>query len=117
MQNTTFFTPDRLEYGLPRENLSMEKSRVLRQRDLSVNNREEATWRLQKATPIISVLDKPQSRLPCQKRLPFFWGIGGFILGSLLCILFLTGGLMYAYTKAEIYKSIFGEEAKQPIAS
>ena len=60
LQNTTYFTPsDRLEYGLPKENLSMEKSRILRQRDLSVNNREEATWRLQKATPIISVLDKP----------------------------------------------------------
>lgn len=110
MQNTTFFTPtDRLEYGLPKENLSMEKGRIVRQRDLSVTNREEATWRLQKATPIISVLDKPTEPFAVSKTSSVLLGIGGFIAGSMICIFFLIAGLLYAYTKAEIYKSLFGE--------
>ncbi len=109
MQNTTFFTPDRLEYGLPKENLSMEKSRIIRQRDLSVNNREEATWRLQKATPIISVLDQPTEPFSITKNSSILFGIGGFVAGSLVCILFLLSGLIYRYTKSEIYKSIFGD--------
>jgi uncharacterized protein involved in exopolysaccharide biosynthesis len=115
MQNTTFFTPtDRLEYDLPKENLSMEKSRILRQRDQSVTNREEATWRLQKATPIISVLDKPTEPFAMSKTSSVLLGIGGFIVGSLVCIFFLTAGLLYAYTKSEINKSLFGDEPKLP---
>lgn len=111
MQNTTFFTPtDRLEYGLPKENLSMEKSRVIRQRDQSVTNREEAIWRLQKATPIISVLDKPTEPFTKSKTSSILLGICGFIAGSIICIFFLIAGLLYAYTKAEIYKSLFGDE-------
>ncbi len=111
MQNKTFFTPlDKLEYGLPKENLSMEKNRVLKQRDLSVNNREEATWRLQKATPIISVLDKPTEPFTEAKSSSIIFGIIGFIAGSLICAIFLVGGLIYKYAKSEIYKSIFGNE-------
>ena len=116
MQNSTYFTPvDRLEYGLPKENLSMEKSRVLRQRDLSVNNREEATWRLQKATPIISVLDKPAEPFTEVKSSPVVFIIIGFIAGCLLSALFLIGGLIYKYIKSEMYKSIFGNETELPL--
>jgi uncharacterized protein involved in exopolysaccharide biosynthesis len=115
MQNTTFFTPtDRLEYGLPKENLSMEKSRIVRQRDQSVTNREEATWRLQKATPIISVLDKPTEPFAMSKTSSVLLGMAGFIIGSLICMFFLIAGLLYAYTKSEIYKSLFGDEPKLP---
>lgn len=116
MQNSTYFTPvDRLEYGLPKENLSMEKSRVLRQRDLSVNNREEATWRLQKATPIISVLDKPAEPFTVVKSSSIVFIIIGFIVGCLLSALFLIGGLIYKYIKSEMYKSIFGDETELPL--
>lgn len=118
MQNSTFFTPvDRLEYGLPKENLSMEKSRVLRQRDLSVNNREEATWRLQKATPIISVLDKPLQPFTEVKSSPVVFIIIGFIVGCLLSALFLIGGLIYKYIKFEMYTSIFGNDSELPLTS
>jgi LPS O-antigen subunit length determinant protein (WzzB/FepE family) len=117
MQNTTYFTPiDRLEYGLPKENLSMEKGRILKQRDLSVNNREEATWRLQKATPIISVLDKPAEPFTEVKSSSVIFGIIGFIAGCLICALFLTGGFIYKYIKSEIYKSIFANEPVKPAA-
>ncbi|WP_301922013.1 Wzz/FepE/Etk N-terminal domain-containing protein [Ferruginibacter sp.] len=116
LQNTTYFTPsDRLEYGLPKENLSMEKSRILRQRDLSVNNREEATWRLQKATPIISVLDKPTEPFIMVKTSSVIFGIIGFFAGCFICTLFLISGLIYTYAKSEIYKSVFGDEPELPL--
>lgn len=116
MQNTTYFTPlDKLEYGLPKENLSMEKNRILKQRDLSVNNRDEATWRLQKATPIISVLDKPTEPFTEEKSSSIIFGIIGFIAGSFLCALILIGRLIYKYAKSEIYKSIFGNEPALPL--
>lgn len=116
LQNTTYFTPgDRLEYGLPKENLSMEKSRILRQRDLSVNNREEATWRLQKATPIISVLDKPTEPFTMVKTSSVIFGIIGFAAGCFICTVFLISGLIYVYAKSEIYKSLFGDEPELPL--
>ena len=116
MQNSTYFTPiDRLEYELPKENLSMEKTRVLRQRDLSVNNREEATWRLQKATPIISVLDKPTEPFTVVKSSSIVFTIIGFIVGCIIAALFLIGGLIYKYIKAEIYKSLFSDEPELPL--
>ena len=116
LQNTTYFTPgDRLEYGLPKENLSMEKSRILRQRDLSVNNREEATWRLQKATPIISVLDKPTEPFTIVKTSSVIFGIIGFAAGCFICTVFLISGLIYAYAKSEIYKSLLGDEPELPL--
>ena len=115
MQNTTYFTPlNKLEYDLPKENLSMEKNRILKQRDLSVTNRDEATWRLQKATPIISVLDKPTEPFTEERSSAVIFSIIGFIAGSLLCALFLIAALIYKYAKSEIYKSIFGNEPAMP---
>lgn len=111
LQNSTYFSPlDKLEYEIPKENLSMEKSRILRQRDLSVNNREEATWRLQKATPIISILDKPTEPFTEERSSPVVFLIIGLVAGYILGALILTGGLIYKYIKFEIYKSLFGNE-------
>jgi LPS O-antigen subunit length determinant protein (WzzB/FepE family) len=116
MQNSTYFTPiEKLEYEIPKENLSMERSRVLKQRDLSVNNREEATWRLQKATPIISVLDKPSEPFTVKESSPVVFSIVGFIAGCLLTALFLISGLIYKYAKFEMYKSLFGTDEELPL--
>jgi hypothetical protein len=51
MQNTTLFAPDKLEYDIPRERINSDKQRYVRQRDISLNNQEEALWRLQKLNP------------------------------------------------------------------
>ena len=114
MQNTTFFTPvEKLEYGIPKENLNMEKNRIVRQRDISVNNREEATWRLQKATPIISVLDKPEEPFTVSAPSPILYGIIGFIAGCILSALFLISGLIFRYVKSEIYKAFFEKDEEE----
>ena len=111
LQNTTLFSPvDRLEFELPKENLSMEKSHILRQRDISINNREEATWRLQKATPIISILDKPTEPFSESTTSGMVFLFIGLIVGYIIGAFVLVGGLLYKYAKSEIYKSIFGSE-------
>ena len=111
MQNSTFFTPvEKLEYSIPKENISMEKNRISRQRDISVNNREEATWRLQKVTPIISVLDKPTEPFTVSGPSPLLYCIAGLIAGCILTTLLLISGLLFRYIKAEMYKSFFGNE-------
>ncbi len=108
IQNTSLFAPDRLEYNIPKEKVNSDKQRYVRQRDISLNNQEEALWRLQKLTPIISVLDKPTQPFTVSKPSSMLYGIGGVFLGCFLAAVLLIAGLLYKYTKSEIYKSIFG---------
>jgi hypothetical protein len=107
-QRTTLFTPNELlEYNLPKENLVYEKSRIQRYRDMSINNRDEAVWRLQKATPIIATLDKPLPPFDKKASSPIAFAIAGLFLGFIFTGLFLISGLLSRYVKAEITKSIF----------
>lgn len=109
LQQTTMFTPpDLLEYNIPRNNINAEKTRILRQRDMYINNRDEAVWRLQKVTPIISVLDKPTAPFDVVKPSAILYLLIGFILGCIAAMLVLLSGLLYRYAKSELYKSIFG---------
>lgn len=107
LQNSTFFTPlNKLEYEIPKENISMERNRVLKQRDMSINNREEATWRLQKATPIISVLDAPKEPFLVESSSSVLLAILGFIIGSFVSFLLVISGVIFKYFKLEIKKSL-----------
>jgi uncharacterized protein involved in exopolysaccharide biosynthesis len=111
MQQTTMFTPnDLLEYNIPKSNISAEKTRILRQRDMYINNRDEAVWRLQKVTPIISVLDKPTEPFDVVKPSIILYMLIGFILGSIVSITIIISGLLYRFVKSELYKNIFGEK-------
>ncbi|MBL0355661.1 MAG: hypothetical protein IPP72_01695 [Chitinophagaceae bacterium] len=109
MQQRTLFTPpDLLEYAIPKENVSSEKTRILRQRDMYINNRDEAVWRLQKVTPIIAVLDKPNAPFDETSQPVLLLMILGFLAGSFIGTIVLISGLLYRFGKAEIHKSIFG---------
>jgi hypothetical protein len=111
MANTTLFVaPEKIQYQIPKENLVNEKDRVLRQRDASANNREEALWRLQKVTPIIAILDKPDPPFDEKKPSALIFAAGGFITGLLLGTFLFISGILYRYLVAEIKKAIFGNE-------
>lgn len=113
LANTTMFVPaERIEYSIPKENLANQKEWVTRQRDASANNREEALWRLQKVTPIIATLDKPDPPFNVKKSSPLIFGTVGFFVGTVLMLIFLLSGLIYRYAKAEIYKAVFGNAAE-----
>ena len=113
LSNTTMFVPaERIEYSIPKENLSNQKEWVTRQRDASANNREEALWRLQKITPIIATLDKPDPPFNVKKPSALIYSIIGFFLGCVIMLVFLLSGILYRYTKAEIYRAVFGNETE-----
>lgn len=111
MQNTTFFTPDKLEYTLPKENLSEDRDRIKAQRNAAINNRDEALWRLQKVTPIIATLDKPDPPFAVEKKSPVIWAVLGFLLGAIIAAVISVTGLLYSYIKAEIHRSVFADAA------
>jgi ABC-type transport system involved in multi-copper enzyme maturation permease subunit len=93
--NTTLFTPaDKVDYSLPKENLADEKMLVTQQRNVNINNREEALWRLQKITPIIATLDKPNPPFSIQKASAIIYAIVGFIIGTIIAVLCLIAGLL-----------------------
>ncbi|MEO5888677.1 MAG: Wzz/FepE/Etk N-terminal domain-containing protein [Ferruginibacter sp.] len=117
MQNTTLFAPDRLEYEIPKDRINADKQRYTRQRDISLNNQEEALWRLQKLTPIISVLDKPTEPFTVSKPSALIYAIIGLITGSLLAAFLLVFGLLYKYVKSEIHRSLLDDEVSAPAGS
>lgn len=111
MANTTLFVPEeRIEYRIPKENLITDKERVLRQKAGAANNREEALWRLQKATPIIEVLDKPEPPFQRKSSSGPLFAIIGFFLGLILGSLIFVADIIYKYINAEITNAVFGEE-------
>lgn len=119
MANTTLFVPEeRIEYRIPKENLITDKERVLRQKAGAANNREEALWRLQKATPIIEVLDKPEPPFTTKKTSGLLFALVGLFLGLVLGTFFCIADLIYKYVNSEISQAVFGDEdieAEEPV--
>lgn len=110
MQKRTMFTPaELLDYAIPKENISSEKTRILRQRDMYINNRDEAVWRLQKVTPVIAVLDKPTAPFDVKYQPRILYTIVGFLAGCFIGTLLILAKLLARYVKDEIYRSIFGK--------
>jgi hypothetical protein len=108
-QTTMFAPPELLEYNIPKSNISAEKSRMVRQRDMFISNRDEALWHLQKVTPIISVLDKPNAPFDMVKTSKMLFFVIGFIMGSMVTAFLLLSGLLYGFAKSEIHKAVFGK--------
>jgi uncharacterized protein involved in exopolysaccharide biosynthesis len=110
MNNTTLFVPaDKIQYIIPKENLASDKERVMRQRDASANNREEALWRLQKVTPIIETLDKPDPPYQVKRASTMMYTLIGFLLGAFLATGAVVSGILYKYLKQQAGSAIFGD--------
>lgn len=111
LANTTLFVPrGKIEYSIPKENLINAKERGMRQRDGYANNREEALWRLQKATPIIDILDKPMPPFSVSKPSSMMYAFLGFMLGCFMATAFLIAPLLSRYVETETNKAIFGDD-------
>ncbi len=108
LANGSYFTPtDRLEYNIPKDNLNALKERTTRQRDVAANNREEALWRLQKQTPIIKILDKPDPPFDKKESSKILFALIGVALGLVLTTVIFAGGLVVKYIEGELQKAIF----------
>lgn len=111
LANTTLFVPsERIEYTIPKENLISNKERVLGQRNGAANNREEALWRLQKVTPIIETLDKPDPPFEQTASSPIIFSFVGFLAGCFLGVIIFVADILYKYINTEIKDAVFGDK-------
>ena len=113
LDESTFFTNESLKkYNLPKINLAQDKATVQSQYYYAVNNRESAAYRLQKETPIIEPLDKPEPPFDTIQKSAFTYVAIGFFLGLVIGILLVSWKVINKYMADELNKAI--EKASKP---
>lgn len=107
LDESTFFTNEELKrYNLPKVNLAQDKATVQSQYYYAVNNRESAAYRLQKETPIIEPLDKPEPPYDPIKKSKMIYTLIGMILGGFIAVLAVSWKLINKYLGDELNKAI-----------
>ena len=114
-ENTFFTNEDLKRYSLPKQNLFQDKQTVQSQYYYAVNNREAAAYKLQKETPIIEPLDRPEPPFDSSSKPTTFYALIGFMLGTILGILLVSWKIINRYLGNELNKAI--ERASKPKAS
>lgn len=110
---STFFTNEELKrYSLPKQNLAQDKSTVQSQYYYAVNNREGAAYKLQKETPIIEPLDRPEPPYDESRKSKMVYTMMGFILGAVIGIGLVSWKTVSRYFSEELNKAI--AKALQP---
>jgi len=113
LDESTFFTNEELKrYNLPKINLAQDKLTVQSQYYYAVNNRESAAYRLQKETPIIEPLDRPEPPYDTAQKSKLIYTVLGILLGFVLGILLVSWKIVNKYMAAELNKAI--EKATKP---
>jgi hypothetical protein len=113
LDESTFFTNDELKrFRIPKVNLENDKQTVQSQYYYAVNNREAAAYKLQKETPIIEMLDKPEGPFIGASKNPKIYAIAGLLLGALIGAVIISWKVISQYVGAELNKAI--EKASQP---
>ncbi len=113
LDESTFFTNDGLKrYNLPKLNLAQDKQTVQSQYYYAVNNRESAAYRLQKETPIIEPLDRPEPPYDTSSKSKMIYTMIGLLLGSIIGILLVSWKIINKYMSDELNKAI--EKASKP---
>lgn len=109
-KRTLFTNTDQMQYKVPTENLITEKQMLRQQYAVAVANQQNAAYKLQKATPVMQVLDKPEPPYDVQKRSPMIYGALGFFLGLILSMLFYSFTPLIRYAKVSANNAIYGEK-------
>ena len=105
---TLFTNTSKLEYRVPTENLLADKQMIRQQYAQAVANQQNAAYKLQKATPLIKVLDKPDPPYDIKNKSAILYGIIGLFSGIIFISSILVIGIILKYIKWEINKSLFG---------
>ena len=107
-KRTLFTNTSKLEYRVPTENLLADKQMIRQQYAQAVANQQNAAYKLQKATPLIKILDKPDPPYDIKNKSAILYGLIGFFGGMIFISGLLVIGLIVKYIKAEINKALFG---------
>jgi hypothetical protein len=112
---TTYFTNNELKrYSIPKVNIINDKQTIQSQYYYAVNNREAAAYRLQKETPVIETLDKPEGPYIFVKKSSFVYALVGLIIGAFIGLIAVSWKIMSDYLNVELNKAI--EKASKPKA-
>jgi hypothetical protein len=107
LDESTFFTNEELKrYNLPKINLAQDKSAIQSQYYYAVNNRESAAYRLQKETPIIEPLDKPEPPYDAVQKSKLLYVVIGLFFGFFIGVLFVSWKIINKYMADELNKAI-----------
>lgn len=113
LDESTFFTNTELKrFNLPKINLDQDKQTVQSQYYYAVNNREAAAYKLQKATPIIEALDKPEGPYDEDGKSKKVYIIIGILLGAFIGVILVSWKIISNYLGEELNKAI--EKAAKP---
>jgi hypothetical protein len=113
LDETTFFTNEDLKrFSLPKQNLAQDKATVQSQYYYAVNNREAAAYKLQKETPIIEPLDRPEPPYDASEKSATFYAMIGFMLGCLIGVVLVSWTLIAKFIGDELDKAL--EKASRP---
>ena len=109
MDRTTMFTnTGKLEFRVPTENLIADKQMIRGQYSTAIANQQNAAYTLQKATPVIKVLDRPEPPYKIEHKSPVVYGIMGLMIGLILFGGLFVSGIILRFMKEETTKAIFG---------
>ncbi len=111
-KRTLFTNTLKLEFRVPTENLLADKQMIRQQYAQAVANQQNAAYKLQKATPLIKVLDKPEPPYDVQNKSAVLFGLIGFFAGIVITALIFVSGIILKFLKEEINKAIFGSNSK-----
>lgn len=111
LDKTTLFTNTaKMEFRVPAENLVTDKQMLRQQYAVAVANQQNASYKLQKATPVMKVLDYPDPPYDVQNKSSLIYGIIGFFVGLIFSILFASIRLLIRHAKDEASRAIYGDE-------
>lgn len=110
-KRTLFTNTNKMEFKVPTENLITEKEMLRQQYAIAVANQQNAAYKLQKATPVMQVLDNPEPPYDMQKRSPVIFGVIGLFAGLFLSICYFAFGLFLRYAREGVNKAIYGHES------
>lgn len=116
-QRTLFTNTSKLQFRVPTENLLADKQMIRQQYAQAVANQQNAAYTLQKATPVIKVLDKPEPPYDVENKSSIFYGLIGFFTGFVLSSIFFISGIIVHYSTEEINKALFGGKHETSIAN
>jgi len=112
MDKRTLFTNiSKMEFRVPTENLITDKQMLRQQYAVAVANQQNAAYKLQKATPVVKVLDNPDPPYDIQNKSAIIYGIIGFFIGLVIALLYASLRLLIKYARDEASKAIYGEES------
>jgi uncharacterized protein involved in exopolysaccharide biosynthesis len=107
LDEKTFFTDEQLKrYSIPKVNLGLEKQTVQSQYYYAINNRESAAYKLQKETPIIEPLDKPEPPFDVIQKSKMMYALIGGLLGMFLGLIVVSWKVVSNYLGNELNKAI-----------